>query len=273
MAGPAPPRSSGSCLHPSAVPVRRTGRPAKGIDAGLCNWYKSIQSVSRRLRLSSQARRTKAGRQSCGRSRCRAGLRDGCRNRTRTSSNTPPGPASPGTPGQDGFAQPVAVHVGRIKKRDAEIQRLVQEADACRLVLDAPHGRCRRSTRRSRPPTPPASCCRTSDTSCCSPSSNRPVILSDETRPRCPEDIPRSALRLPKNSSSPRLLKRAQMQGGAPGTRPSGRVQVRGVLCTYVAVPRERVNAADGPFSAACYAAGGWFPAFVIKLRSAVATR
>jgi hypothetical protein len=44
---------------------------------------------------------------------------------------------------------------------------------------------------------------------------------------------------------SPRLLKKAQMQGGA-------RVEARGVLCPYVAASRERVNAADGPFSVAC---------------------
>jgi hypothetical protein len=29
-------------------------------------------------------------------------------------------------------------------------------------------------------------------------------------------------------------------------------VQVRGVLSSYAAAPRERANAADGPFSAAC---------------------
>jgi hypothetical protein len=42
-----------------------------------------------------------------------------------------------------------------------------------------------------------------------------------------------------------RLLKKVQMQGGK-------RCEVRGVLSTYAAVPRERANAADGPFSAAC---------------------
>jgi hypothetical protein len=41
-----------------------------------------------------------------------------------------------------------------------------------------------------------------------------------------------------------RLLKKVQMQGGA-------RCVVRGVLGPYVAAPRERTNAADGPFSAA----------------------
>ena len=47
------------------------------------------------------------------------------------------------------------------------------------------------------------------------------------------------------------LLKKAQMPGGEPGTHPLGWVQVRGVLNTYAAAPRERANAADGPFSAA----------------------
>jgi hypothetical protein len=48
-----------------------------------------------------------------------------------------------------------------------------------------------------------------------------------------------------KNPFSARLLKKVQMQGGA-------RVEVRGVLWPYVAAPRERANAANGPFSAAC---------------------
>jgi len=48
-----------------------------------------------------------------------------------------------------------------------------------------------------------------------------------------------------KNSFTPRLLKKVQMQGGA-------RCEVRGVLGPYAAAPRERANAADGPFSAAC---------------------
>jgi hypothetical protein len=43
----------------------------------------------------------------------------------------------------------------------------------------------------------------------------------------------------------PRLLKKAQMQGGV-------RCEARGVLRPYVAAPRERANAAAGPFSAAC---------------------
>jgi hypothetical protein len=42
-----------------------------------------------------------------------------------------------------------------------------------------------------------------------------------------------------------RLLKKAQVQGGA-------RSEARGVLGPYVAAPRERANAADGAFSAAC---------------------
>jgi len=49
---------------------------------------------------------------------------------------------------------------------------------------------------------------------------------------------------MPINSFSPRLLKKAQMQGGKRGV-------VRGVLCPYAAASRERANAADGPFSAA----------------------
>jgi hypothetical protein len=48
-----------------------------------------------------------------------------------------------------------------------------------------------------------------------------------------------------KKPFSPRLLKKVQMQGGAG-------CEVRGVLGSYAAAPRERVNAADGPFSAAC---------------------
>jgi hypothetical protein len=48
-----------------------------------------------------------------------------------------------------------------------------------------------------------------------------------------------------KNALSPRLLKKVQMQGGARGA-------ARAVLDPYVAAPRERANAADGPFSAAC---------------------
>jgi len=51
--------------------------------------------------------------------------------------------------------------------------------------------------------------------------------------------------RMLKNFLSPRLLKKVQMEGGA-------RCEVRGVLSLYVAAPRERANAADGPFSAAC---------------------
>ena len=51
--------------------------------------------------------------------------------------------------------------------------------------------------------------------------------------------------RMRKNPLLPRLLKKVHMQGGA-------RCEVRGVLSPYVAAPRERANAADGPFSAAC---------------------
>jgi hypothetical protein len=55
-----------------------------------------------------------------------------------------------------------------------------------------------------------------------------------------------------ENLSLVRLLKKVQMQGGV--THPYGWVpaEVRDVLRTYVAAPRERANAADGPFSAAC---------------------
>jgi len=51
--------------------------------------------------------------------------------------------------------------------------------------------------------------------------------------------------RVLKNPLLLRLLKKVQMQGGAGD-------EVRGVLGLYVAAPRERANAADGPFSAAC---------------------
>jgi hypothetical protein len=50
--------------------------------------------------------------------------------------------------------------------------------------------------------------------------------------------------RLLKYSFSARVLKKVQMQGGA-------RCESRGVLGPYVAAPRERANAAGGPFSAA----------------------
>jgi hypothetical protein len=55
-----------------------------------------------------------------------------------------------------------------------------------------------------------------------------------------------------KNALLLRLLKKVQMQGGV--THPFGWVPgvVRGVLSSYVAAPRERANAADGLFSAAC---------------------
>ena len=48
-----------------------------------------------------------------------------------------------------------------------------------------------------------------------------------------------------KNVLFRRLLKKVQMQGGARG-------EARGVRGRYVAAPRERANAAGGPFSAAC---------------------
>jgi hypothetical protein len=57
--------------------------------------------------------------------------------------------------------------------------------------------------------------------------------------------------RVLKNSLLPRLLKKVQMQGGVRG-------EVRGVLSSYVAAPRERGGthrrwvSAGGPFSAAC---------------------
>ncbi len=51
--------------------------------------------------------------------------------------------------------------------------------------------------------------------------------------------------RLLKNSLFARRLKKVQVQGAA-------RSEVRGVLGTYVAAPRECCNAADGYFSAAC---------------------
>jgi hypothetical protein len=51
-----------------------------------------------------------------------------------------------------------------------------------------------------------------------------------------------------KNPLTLRLLKRGQMQGGT-------RREARDVLMRYVAASRERANAADGPFSATCYAA------------------
>jgi hypothetical protein len=58
--------------------------------------------------------------------------------------------------------------------------------------------------------------------------------------------------RMRKNSALPRLLKKVHVQGATPGTHPPGWVQARGVLSTYVAAPRERDNAAGGPFSATC---------------------
>jgi hypothetical protein len=47
------------------------------------------------------------------------------------------------------------------------------------------------------------------------------------------------------------LLKKVQMPGGVRGAG-SPRKWVGGVLRPYVAAPRERATAAEGPFSAAC---------------------
>jgi hypothetical protein len=62
-----------------------------------------------------------------------------------------------------------------------------------------------------------------------------PILLPVDclTRPRN---------RMLKNSFSVRLLKKVQMQDGEPGTHPQGWVQVRGVLSTYAAAPRERAG-------------------------------
>jgi len=57
----------------------------------------------------------------------------------------------------------------------------------------------------------------------------------------------RRAGRLLKKLLLARPPKKVQMQGGA-------RCEARDVLGPYVAAPRERANAADGPFSAACQA-------------------
>ena len=59
-----------------------------------------------------------------------------------------------------------------------------------------------------------------------------------------------SRSRMVKNSFLLRLLKKVRMQGSGTHLRwvPGA---VRGVLSTYVAAPRERDNAAEGPFSAA----------------------
>ncbi len=56
---------------------------------------------------------------------------------------------------------------------------------------------------------------------------------------------PRQSSRMLKIPLFGRLLKKVQMQGGARG-------EPRGVPGPYVAAPRERANAADEPFSAAC---------------------
>jgi hypothetical protein len=70
---------------------------------------------------------------------------------------------------------------------------------------------------------------------------------------RTSKSAPRRQIsRLQKHPLLDRLLKKVQLQGGAPGTCPPGWVKARGVLSPYAAAPRERGNAADGPFSAAC---------------------
>ncbi len=58
--------------------------------------------------------------------------------------------------------------------------------------------------------------------------------------------------RLLKRPFSPRLLKKAQVQGAATHPLDGYPAETRGVLSTYVAAPRERGNVADGPFSADC---------------------
>jgi hypothetical protein len=61
-----------------------------------------------------------------------------------------------------------------------------------------------------------------------------------------------------KHPFSPRLLKKVQMSFDRLRTlseaegQGEARCEARGVLPTYVAAPRERDNAAGGPFSAAC---------------------
>ena len=66
------------------------------------------------------------------------------------------------------------------------------------------------------------------------------IIFVLQTGPCLP-----SPNRMLNNFLLSRLLKKVQMEGGA-------RCEARGVLRPYVAAPRERANAADGPFSAAC---------------------
>src|SRR5574337_2225565 len=67
-----------------------------------------------------------------------------------------------------------------------------------------------------------------------------PPVFADEHR----TDLDAAPSTMLKYSLSPRLFKKVQVQGGARG-------EARGVLCPYVAAPRECANAADGPFSAA----------------------
>ena len=87
-----------------------------------------------------------------------------------------------------------------------------------------------------------------------SPSANASWGLDDKKNRSVWKDARNSGSclsRLLKDVLLPGLLKKAQMQGGVTHLRwvPG---EVRGVLGTYVAAPRERANAADGPFSAAC---------------------
>jgi hypothetical protein len=67
------------------------------------------------------------------------------------------------------------------------------------------------------------------------------------------------------NRSVRRLLKKAQMQGGVThpfrmGTRRGARLIPLVVSLSNHAAPREGGNAADEPFSAACYAKGAGWP-------------
>jgi hypothetical protein len=75
--------------------------------------------------------------------------------------------------------------------------------------------------------------------------------------------------RMLKNSFTPRLLKKVQMQGGT-------RCETRGVPSPYAAAPREHANAADGPLSAACYSSirpGGRLARFACPRRRFASSR
>jgi len=71
------------------------------------------------------------------------------------------------------------------------------------------------------------------------------MVTPEHRVPFFEERHPMLLHRLLKNPFLCGPLKKVQMPGGA-------RCEVRGVLRPYVAAPRERANAADGPFSAAC---------------------